>query len=125
MQERATLRKTKKLTNTKDIVIDAVLDKKAENVVSLDLRKIEEAITDYFIICHASTNTQIKAIAENVIHKVKEATGENPWHKEGFENLEWVLIDFVDVVVHVFKTETREFYQLEELWSDAVRQEHS
>lgn len=107
-----------------DLIIESILDKKGERLVSLDLRKVNDAVTDYFVICDATTTTQVKAIADNVIQNVKDKTGEIPWHKEGFENLDWVLIDYVNIVVHVFRTEIREFYQLEELWADAVRTEH-
>ena len=105
-------------------IIEAILDKKGENVVSLDLKPINDAVTDYFIVCDALTTIQVKAIAEHVADQVKERTGQRPWHKEGFENLEWVLLDYVDVVVHIFRTETREFYKLEELWEDATRTVH-
>ena len=109
----------------KDIAIQSILDKKGEQVVSLDLRQINESVTDYFIICEASSTTQIKAIADNVIEKVKVLSGEMPWHKEGMENLEWVLIDYVSLVVHVFLREKRSYYMLEELWADAVATEHN
>ena len=101
-------------------IIQSIEEKKGETIISLDLRKIEEAVTDFFIICEASSTTQVKAIAENVIEK----TNEKPWHIEGFEHLEWVLLDYVDVVVHIFIKEKRAFYQLEELWSDAVTTEY-
>lgn len=116
--------KKKQLETLRDQIVEAALDKKAENVTSLDLRKLPDAVTDFFVICDAQTGIQVKAIADNIIDRIKEETGQNPWHKEGFENLEWVLLDYVDVVVHVFRTETRDFYQLEELWLDADRKEH-
>ena len=108
----------------RDAVIEAILDRKGENVVSLDLTKINDAVTDHFVICDATTTVQVKAIAQNIVDHVKEHTGERPWHKEGYENLDWVLLDYVDVVVHIFRTEIREFYQLEELWADADRKEY-
>lgn len=113
-----------KLSKLQEVIVDAVLDKKGEEVISLDLRKIEDAVTDYFIICHASSKVQVKAIADHVAEKVKAELKENPWHSEGFENYEWVLIDYVNVVAHIFLKERREFYQLEELWQDAERTEH-
>ena len=85
------------------------MDKKGEGVISLDLRKINETVTDYFIICDATTNIQVKTIADFIYENVKKKTGQVPWHKEGFENLEWVLLDYVDIVVHVFRTQTRGF----------------
>lgn len=108
----------------RDAIVEAILDKKGENVVSLDLTKINDAVTDHFVICDATTTVQVKAIAENIADEVKKRTGERPWHKEGYENLDWVLLDYVDVVVHIFRTEIREFYQLEELWADADRKEY-
>lgn len=106
-------------------IIKAVQDKKAENIVSLDLRKIPEAVADFFVICEANNQPQIRAIAEEVEFQIKTKCGENPYHHEGKENLQWVLIDYVNIVVHVMLPETRKFYKLEELWSDAVLEEHS
>jgi len=103
----------------KDTIIEAILDKKGDQTVSLDLRSLHDSVADYFVICHAQSTTQVKAIAEHVVDKVQQTTGERPWHKEGFENLEWVLLDYVDVVVHVFLPARRTFYHLEELWNDA------
>ncbi len=117
-----------KLTKNSKIfktIIKAILDKKGENVISLDLRKIDEAVADFFIICEASSTTQIKAIADNVEMQVKEACGENPYKHEGFAALQWVLVDFVNIVVHIMQPETRKFYKIEEMWSDATPQEHT
>ncbi len=105
-------------------IIAAIQDKKGENIISLDLRKINEAVADFFIICEANNAPQIKAIAENVERKVKEKCEENPWHHEGYNTLQWVLLDYVNVVVHVMLPETRKFYQLEDMWSDGLAQEH-
>lgn len=126
---RKTAVKTKPKTKTKlpalrEVIVDAILGKKGEDVVSLDLRKIGDAVADTFIICHATARVQVKAIADNVMEKTKTVLKETPWHAEGFENQEWVLIDYVDTVVHVFLKERREFYQLEELWQDAERTEY-
>jgi ribosome-associated protein len=117
----ARLTKSSKIIKT---IIAAILDKKGENVISLDLRKINEAVADFFIICEAGNQPQVKAIAENVERKVREKCEENPWHQEGFNTLQWVLLDYVNVVVHVMHTDTRKFYKLEEMWSDAVAQDH-
>jgi ribosome-associated protein len=113
-----------KLSKLTEVIVDAILDKKGEEVVSLDLRKIGDAVTDVFIVCHATSRVQVKAIADHVAEKVKTALKENPWHTEGFENYEWVIMDYVDTVVHIFLKERREFYQLEDLWQDAERIEH-
>jgi ribosome-associated protein len=103
-----------------DLILQAIQDKKGEQIVSLDLRKIKDAVADYFIICEASSTVQVKAIADHVVEHTRKTIGEMPWHTEGQHNLEWVLIDYVNVVVHVFLKEVRRFYQLEELWSDAT-----
>lgn len=113
-----------KLSKLKEVIVEAILDKKGEEVVSLDLRKIGDAVADVFIICHATSKVQVKAIADHVAEKVKADLKENPWHAEGFENYEWILIDYVDTVVHIFLKERRDFYQLEELWQDAERTDH-
>lgn len=105
-------------------ILAAIQEKKGEHIVSLDLRKISEAVADFFIICEAGSQPQIRAIAENVESRVKEKCGENPYHHEGFNNLQWVLIDYVNVVVHVMLPENRKFYRLEEMWSDASVENH-
>jgi ribosome-associated protein len=105
-------------------IIHAIHEKKGENVLSLDLRKIPEAVADFFIICEASNSTQLKAIADFIEYDVKEKTGEAVYKHEGKQGLQWILIDYVNIVVHVMLTETRKFYQLEEMWSDAPAMEH-
>jgi len=113
-----------KLAELEEEIVDAILDKKGEQIVSLDLRKTGDAVADIFIICHADAKIQVKAIADNIEKKVRINMGETPWHSEGFENLEWVILDYVNVVVHVFMKRTREYYQLEELWQDAERTDY-
>lgn len=105
-------------------IIKAIQEKKGENVISLDLRKIHEAVADFFIICEATNPQQVRAIGENVEEQVKKVCDELPYKHEGYQALQWVLIDYVNVVVHVMMPETRKFYQLEEMWSDAEKQEH-
>jgi ribosome-associated protein len=100
-------------------VIEGILEKKGQNIRWLDLRKIENAVCDYFIICEGNSNTQVEAIAGEVEHMVKKQTGQRPYRSEGWENALWILIDYVDVVVHVFERDTRDFYKLEALWADA------
>lgn len=106
-------------------VIKAIKDKKGEHIVSLDLRKIPEAVADFFIICEATSQPQIRAIADQVEGEVRKQVGENPYHHEGKENLQWVLMDYVNIVVHIMHPESRKFYKLEEMWSDAVLEEHN
>jgi ribosome-associated protein len=106
-------------------IIRAIQDKKGENIVSLDLRKIDEAVADFFIVCEASNQPQIRAIADNVEYEVKQYCEENPYHHEGKSSLQWVIIDYVNIVVHVLTSENRKFYKLEEMWSDASLEEHN
>jgi ribosome-associated protein len=104
-----------------DKIAQLMLDKKAEDVVTMDLRELT-AITDFFVVCSASSDVQVKAIAdhiENELGKVKE----NVWHSEGYTNRSWVLLDYVNVVAHIFLNQTRKFYNLENLWGDAVIEE--
>lgn len=105
-------------------IIQAILDKKGEQIVSLDLRKIPEAVSDFFIICQASNNNQLRAIADNIEEEVKNQCGETAFKHEGRQAEQWILIDYVNVVVHIMLPEPRKFYQLEELWSDAPSMEH-
>lgn len=105
-------------------IVQAILDKKGEKVISLDLRKIPEAAADFFIVCEASSTTQVKAISDYVEDQVKILCGEMPYKHEGKTVAQWVLIDYVNVVVHVMHPESRKFYQLEEMWSDAPQQLH-
>jgi ribosome-associated protein len=106
-------------------VIKAIQEKKGENIISLDLRKIPEAVADFFVICQATSNTQIKAIADFVEEKVKKDCGEAPYKHEGHQALQWVLIDYVNIVIHIMQPEARKFYKLEEMWSDAALTEHN
>ncbi len=105
-------------------IIHAIQEKKGEKIVSLDLRKIPEAVADFFIICQASNNTQLRAIADFIETDVKEKCLEAAYKHEGRQGQQWILIDYVNVVVHVMLPEPRKFYQLEEMWSDAPAMEH-
>jgi len=105
-------------------IIHAIQEKKGEYIVSLDLRKIPEAVTDFFIICEASNNTQLKAIADFIEEDVKKKCGESPYKHEGRQAQQWILIDYVNIVAHIMLPEPRKFYQLEEMWSDAPMTEH-
>jgi ribosome-associated protein len=100
-------------------VVNGILEKKGQNVRWLDLRNIENAVCDYFIICEGNSNTQVEAIAGSVEDVVKKETSQRPYRSEGWENALWILIDYINVVVHVFEHETRHFYNLESLWADA------
>ena len=117
----------KRLTKSSKIlktIINAIKEKKGENINLLDLRKINEAVADFFIICEVSNQPQLKAIADSVQKEVKMKCDELPFHHEGYQKLSWVLVDYVNVVVHIMLTDTRKFYRLEEMWSDATVLDH-
>jgi ribosome-associated protein len=105
-------------------IIKAIQDKKGENIISLDLRKILEASADFFIVCEASSTTQVRAICDAIEDQVRKDCNEAPYKHEGRQALQWVLIDYVNVVVHVMHPDARKFYKLEEMWSDAGSQLH-
>ena len=106
-------------------IIHAIQEKKGEHIVSLDLRKIPEAVADFFIICQCSNTTQLRAIADFIETDVKEKCLESAYKHEGRQGQQWILIDYVNVVVHVMLPEPRKFYQLEEMWHDAPAMEHA
>ncbi len=116
----ARLTRNSKLFKT---ILEAIKEKKGDAVVSLNLKKIDEAVADFFILCEAQTHIQIKAIAGHVIDQVREECGEKPYHTE--QGMQWTLIDYVNIVVHIFNREDRKFYDLESLWADAERIEHN
>jgi ribosome-associated protein len=122
--------KTVKAKTTKKVIIDEALElvkaivhgmeeKKGKNIVYLDLRNIPNAVCQFYVICDAESTTQVNALAYSVEESVKKKTGESPWHMEGLSNNQWILIDYVNVVAHVFQTPYREFYKIESLWADA------
>lgn len=100
-------------------IIEGIRDKKGKNIVQLDLRKLDDAPADFFIICEGDSNTHVKSISDSVYKKVKDELHTMPTHVEGSGSAKWVLMDYFDTVVHVFYPETRQFYELEQLWSDA------
>jgi len=102
----------------KNTIIESIEDKKGEGITIIDLKNVGDAIADYFIICEADNKPQVRAIGENIAYHVKTELAEMPLSIEGMQNLEWVLVDFFDIVVHVFYHEKRAFYNIEELWSD-------
>ena len=101
-------------------IVKGIFEKKGHDVLKIDLRKLENRIADYFVICHGNSVTQVDSICDSVEDTVREKTGEKPIHVEGLENCFWVLIDYGNVVVHIFQEEYRNFYSLESLWADAV-----
>jgi ribosome-associated protein len=112
------------LENFNDLIIDAIQDIKGQNIVKLDLRKLSDSPADYFIICEGESTTQVRSIAENVARRTKNELKINANHIEGLGSSIWVVVDYFDVVVHVFYKETRDFYDLEDLWSDAEFSEY-
>jgi ribosome-associated protein len=101
------------------LVVQGMQEKKAVSITIMDLRKVKSAVADFFVICSANSDTQVDAIMDSVYDEVKKAIGQNPWQQEGQQNSEWVLLDYVDVVVHIFRKDRRRFYALEDLWGDA------
>lgn len=100
-------------------IIRGIEEVKGNDIEILDLREIENTVCDYFIICNGTSNTQVNAIVNSVQKSVSKALKEKPWHVEGSDNAEWILMDYVHVVVHVFQKHIREFYDIEGLWGDA------
>jgi len=105
----------------KDIIVEAIKERKGKDIVVLDLQNLEQSIADYFIVCHGDSSTQVDAIADFIDREVRSKLQEHPINKEGLDNLQWVLFDYADVVVHIFQEEYRKFYKLEELWADAKK----
>ena len=109
------------ITHDLRVIADAILDKKGQDVVSIDLRPVGSAIADYFVVCNATSTTAVSAIADNIIKEVREQLGWKPLRTQGMENNFWIILDYGHVVIHIFLTEYREFYRLEDLWADAPR----
>ncbi|MCD0487277.1 ribosome silencing factor [Pedobacter sp. MC2016-14] len=106
-------------TYLSEIAIHGIQEKKGNDIVRLDLRELNSSVSDYFVICNADSSTQVKAIADSVEEEIYKNTQTNPWRKEGQESAEWIILDYFDIVVHIFKTEKRDFYGIEDLWGDA------
>jgi ribosome-associated protein len=104
-----------------DSIIDGIQDVKGKDIVVLNLSELPNAVTDFFIICSGESSTQVESMAQSIVRKTREDVKEKPWHQEGTRNAEWVLLDYVNIVVHVFYKEVRDFYNLENLWADAER----
>ena len=111
-------KKTDGINNLIEKIIDGISDVKGQNIEMIDLRKIENRICDFYIICSGSSNIHVSAILESVKKKISKSLKEKPSHTEGEENAEWILLDYINVVVHIFQEKVREFYKIEELWGD-------
>ena len=104
-------------------IVEGIEDVKGQNINILDLREIDNTVCDYFIVCEGTSNTQVNAIVNSIQKKVSKEIKDKPWHIEGSDNAEWVLMDYVNIVVHVFQKHIREYYDIESLWGDAVTTE--
>ncbi|MBK6526493.1 MAG: ribosome silencing factor [Crocinitomicaceae bacterium] len=113
--------KDKAIRQLVETVVDGMQDIKAKDITILDLTGLKNAVTDYFVIATGDSSTQVEGMASSVVRKTRKELREKPWHEEGVGNSEWILLDYVNVVVHIFYRETREFYNLEDLWADANR----
>lgn len=102
-----------------EVITQALQDKKGKDITILDFKKIGSSVCDSFIICHGTSRPQVEALTDSVSEQVKLETGQNPLHREGLKNAEWILIDYGDILVHIFQESTRIFYNLEQLWADA------
>jgi ribosome-associated protein len=110
---------TTETTNLKNTVVEAIKEKKGKEIIVLGLTELQQSVADFFVICHGDSNTQVDAIASNIERQARTELKEHVIHKEGTENSQWVLLDYGDVVVHVFQEPFRKFYNLEDLWADA------
>ncbi len=104
-----------------DAIVEGMQENKAKNITVLDLRNIPNAVTDFFVICSGDSTVQVEGIASTVSRHTRKELQEKPWHQEGKTSAEWILLDYVSVVAHIFYKEARQFYELEDLWSDAIR----
>ena len=125
MNQQQLLKETLSPETMNELILDSIQDIKGKKIVKLDLRELDDTPTDFFFICEGESNTQVKAIAENIRKRVKEEMGLLPAHMEGLSTAQWVLVDYFNVVVHVFHPEKRAFYDLEGLWSDAEFTEYA
>lgn len=104
-----------------EIAVKGMQEKKGREIVKIDLRKLNLSIADFFVVCHGDSDKQVDAIADSVEEEIRKATGEKPFSREGFRNAEWIILDYIHVVVHIFSREKRQFYDIEDLWNDAIQ----
>lgn len=124
VQKKGTLTKLTRNSKLFKAVIKAIQEKKGEKIISLDMRKVHEAVADFFVICEANNPTLLRAIAQNVEYVVKEELDEMPYKHEGHSGQQWIIVDYVNIVVHVMLPEPRKFYNLEDMWHDAPATKH-
>ncbi|MDA3881234.1 MAG: ribosome silencing factor [Prolixibacteraceae bacterium] len=113
------IKETNVTTNIIDAIVEGVRRKKGQEIIDLDLTKIDYSECNHFIVCHGSSNTQAEAIAHSIEETVKELTGQSALHTDGYRNAQWILLDYIDIMVHVFQESWRTHYDLESLWADA------
>ncbi len=113
------IKKTEKTKILREAILEGIQRLKGKNITVVDLESIQHTECGHFIICHGTSSTQVDSIAHSVEDTVKEITGEDVWHRDGYRNAIWILLDYGDVMVHIFQEEAREFYNLEGLWADA------
>ena len=118
-KKKTTTRNADKTTFLLEKIVEGMQEKKASGIVVMDLTKLSSRVSDYFVICNADNTRQVAAIADSVEDFTTRFCEEKPWHVEGIQNAQWILMDYVNVVVHIFQTETRDFYGIEKLWADA------
>ena len=106
-----------------EVIVEGMQDNKAEDIVVIDLREVESAVTDFFVIASGDSTTQVDGIANSVVRATRKALKEKPWHQEGKNSAQWVLLDYVNVVAHVFHKDVREYYELEDLWADGKKRQ--
>lgn len=118
------IKKLNKRSRIVKAIIHSIQEKKGENIVSIDLRKIPEAVADYFVLCEAGSAPQVRAVAEQIEAEVQNTLKEKPYEKEGLSGLQWVILDYVNIVVHIFQPETRNFYNLEGMWDESLQEQY-
>ncbi len=119
MAKARTKKKTDFSQQLSDAIVKGMQEKKAQDIVVMDMRKVKNAVADFFVICSGNSDKQLEAISDSIDQEVYKAMQENPWHTEGKNNKEWMLLDYINVVAHVFRKDKRQFYALEQLWGDA------
>ncbi|MFZ9981695.1 MAG: ribosome silencing factor [Cyclobacteriaceae bacterium] len=112
-------RKTSSAEKLTKAIVSGMQEKKAQEIIIMDLRHVKNAVADFFVICSGTSDKQLAAIADSIEEEVSKEIGEDPWHREGRQNKEWMLIDYINVVAHIFRKDKRNFFALEKLWGDA------
>lgn len=112
-------RRTSEAEKLTKAIVNGMQEKKAQDIVVMDMREVKNAVADFFVICSGTSDKQLAAIADSIEEEVSKVLGEDPWHREGKQNKEWMLIDYINVVAHIFRKDKRNYFALEKLWGDA------